>query len=115
MRNLLNIKRHKGLSLIESLISSAIGLFILTSSFLVINSTLMTSVTSEKKVQLSQELDKKVDSYILTGKFDKNSTQQGNDFLKVKGSSSNLVKFVGENKESGITVSKEVIKHNKSS
>lgn len=114
MRNLLNIKRHKGLSLIESLISSAIGLFILTSSFLVINSTLMTSVTSEKKVQLSQELDKRADSYILTGKFDKNSAE-GNSFLKTKGSSSNLVKLVGQNKESGITVSKEVIKHNKSS
>lgn len=73
MINVLKSKRQKGLSLVESLISSGIGLFILTSSFLVINSTIMTSVTSEKRVQLSQELDKKIDHYILTGRFNKSS------------------------------------------
>ncbi|BCD92455.1 hypothetical protein fh0823_25940 [Francisella halioticida] len=72
----------------------------------------MTSVVSEKRVQLSQELNKKIDHYILTGSFNKSSVE-GNSFLKFKGSGSSLVKFVGENKESGITVSKEVIKHNK--
>ncbi|WP_150466781.1 type II secretion system protein J [Francisella sp. SYW-9] len=113
MINLLNIKRQKGLSLIESVLSSVIGLFILTSSFLVINSTIMTSVTSQKRVQLNQELEKKIDHYILTGNFNSTSIQ-GNEFLKSKASNSSLVKFVGKNKESGIAVSKEIIKYKSS-
>ncbi|MED7819880.1 MULTISPECIES: PulJ/GspJ family protein [unclassified Francisella] len=106
------MKRQQGLSLIESLISSFIGLFIVTSSFLVINSTIMTSVASEKRVQLTEELDKKINYYILTGSFNKGSIE-GNDFFKSKASSSSLVKFVGTNEKSRITVSKEVIKYNK--
>jgi hypothetical protein len=113
MVRLLNIKRQEGLSLIESVLSSMIGLFILTSSFIVINSTIMTSVTSQKRVQLNQELEKKIDHYILTGSFN-NTSIQGNDFLESKTSNSSLVKFVGKNKESGITISKEIIKYKSS-
>ncbi|AKE19768.1 hypothetical protein RO31_1914 [Francisella tularensis subsp. tularensis str. SCHU S4 substr. NR-28534] len=47
------------MSLVESLISSGLILFVLLSSFLVINSVITTSVTVEKKFQLSQQLDKK--------------------------------------------------------
>ncbi|WP_245323083.1 hypothetical protein [Francisella sp. LA112445] len=109
----MSISRQKGLSLIESVLSSVIGLFILTSSFLVINSTIMTSVTSEKRVQLNQELDKKIDHYILTGDFNKSPTQ-GDEFLKSKSSDPSLVKFIGKNKDSGITISKEIIKYKSS-
>lgn len=52
-------RRQKGLSLIESVISSGLVLFILSSSFLVINSTVKTSVTTEKRVLLAEQLDKK--------------------------------------------------------
>ncbi|MED7787663.1 hypothetical protein [Francisella sp. 19X1-34] len=73
----------------------------------------MASVTSAKRVQLSQELNKKIGHYILTGDFNDASTK-GNSFLKSKSLNSSLVKFVGKNKESGITISKEIIKYKSS-
>ncbi|MDE4990306.1 hypothetical protein NAH39_09280, partial [Francisella tularensis subsp. holarctica] len=57
--------KQRGLSLVESLISSGLILFVLLSSFLVINSVITTSVSVEKKFQLSQQLDKKIVKYIL--------------------------------------------------
>lgn len=102
--------KQRWLSLVESLISSGLILFVLLSSFLVINSVITTSVTVEKKFQLSQQLDKKIAQYILTGRF--NDMAVGNsDFLQAKSSNSNLVKFVGIDRNFGIMVSKEVIKY----
>lgn len=102
--------KQQGLSLVESIISSGLILFVLLSSFLVINSVITTSVTVEKKVQLSQQLDKKIAQYILTGKFSTTSIAKS-DFLQTKSSNSNLVKFVGINQNFGIKVSREVIKY----
>ncbi|WP_369844738.1 hypothetical protein [Francisella philomiragia] len=51
--------KQKGASLVESIISSGLILFVLSSSFLIINSSITTSVIAEKKTQLIQQLDKK--------------------------------------------------------
>ncbi|WP_234384142.1 hypothetical protein [Francisella noatunensis] len=51
--------KQKGASLVESIISSGLILFVLSSSFLIINSLITTSVIAEKKTQLIQQLDKK--------------------------------------------------------
>ncbi|APC92200.1 MULTISPECIES: type II secretion system protein [Francisella] len=102
--------KQRGLSLVESIISAGLILFVLSSSFLVINAAVKTSVTVEKKVQLTQRLDKKIDQYILTGRF--NTIAIGNsDFLQVKSSNSKLIKFVGVDKDFGIRISKEVIRY----
>ncbi|AFJ42842.1 hypothetical protein [Francisella orientalis] len=63
-----NANKQKGASLVESIVSSGLILFVL-SSFLIINSSITTSVIAEKKIQLTQQLDKKIADYILTGKF----------------------------------------------
>jgi type II secretory pathway pseudopilin PulG len=104
--------KQKGLSLIESIISSALILFILSASFLVINSTITTSFISEKKVLLAEQLDKKINQYVLTGRFNA-TTIANNTFSEVKSSNSKLAKFIGKNKDFGIIVSKEVIKYDK--
>ncbi|MBD5784483.1 hypothetical protein, partial [Francisella tularensis] len=83
---------------------------VLLSSLLGRNLGITTSVTVEKKYQLSQQLDKKIVQYILTGRF--NDIAVGNsDFLQAKSSNSNLVKFVGIDRNFVIRVSKEVIKY----
>ncbi|AIT10324.1 hypothetical protein LO80_07800 [Candidatus Francisella endociliophora] len=107
------LRKQKGLSLIESVISSGLVLFMLSSSFLVINSTIKTSVNTEKKTLLAEQLDKKIDYYILTGRFSTSSVDN-NTFTQTKSSNSKLAKFIGKNNDFGITVSKEVIKYGKS-
>lgn len=105
--------KQKGLSLIESVISSGVMLFVLSSVFLVINSTITTSVSIEKRTLLAEQLNRRIDNYILTGRFDTTSVEN-KDFSQSKSSNSKLAKFVGKDKEFGITVSKEVIRYGKS-
>ena len=102
--------KQRGLSLVDNIISSGLILFALFSSFLVINAAIKTSVTVEKKVQLVQQLDKKISQYILKGKFN-HMPVSNSDFLQAKSSNSKLVKFVGIDKNFGIRISKEVIKY----
>lgn len=100
------------MSLVESVISSGIILFVLSSSFLVINSTIKISTTVEKKTLLAEQLDQKIDHYILTGHFEK-APVDNNNFSQVKSSNSGLAKFIAEDKDLDIVVSKEVVKYGK--
>lgn len=105
--------KQKGASLVESIISSGLILFVLSSSFLIINSSITTSVIAEKKTQLIQQLDKKIADYILTGKF--NTKAIGDDYFSQKRvSDSKMTKFVAKNKDFNICVAKEIIKYGSS-
>lgn len=105
----LKFNNQRGMSLIETTISSGILLFILSSSFLVINTTVSTSSVVERKVELSQRLDAKIDRYLVTGKF--NSTPiQSNEFKQIKASSPKIVKFEGKDKDLDVKISREVMK-----
>ncbi|MEY8702743.1 type II secretion system protein [Francisella philomiragia] len=102
--------KQKGVSLVESIISSGLILFVLSSSFLIINSSITTSVITEKKTQLIQQLDKKIADYILTGRF--NDQTIGDDyFSQKKVNDSKMIKFVAKNKDFNICVSKEIMKY----
>lgn len=103
------IKFQRGMSLIETIISSSILLFILSTSFLVINTTIGTTSVIEKKMQLSQNLDSKIDRYLITGKFN-HAYNQSNEFKQVKSSNPKIAKFEAKNKDFNIKITKEVLK-----
>ncbi|AJI53428.1 type II secretion system protein [Francisella philomiragia] len=102
--------KQKGASLVESIISSGLILFVLSSSFLIINSSITTSVIAEKKTQLIQQLDKKIADYILTGKFN-TKTIDDDYFFQKKVNDSKLTKFIAKNKDFDLCISKEIIKY----
>lgn len=106
------IKKQQGVSLIETVISACIILFILSSSFLVFSSNIVHSSVSEKKVELANQLDKKINTYLLTGVFSTSRVGQSTFFYK-KASSPKLVKFSAKNTAFDVQVSKEILRHGK--
>lgn len=68
MRN----KANKGFTIIEVLIVAALGLFTLMTAFYAIGNILSNAILTEK-VELVDELETRVDEYMLTGSFDDNS------------------------------------------
>ncbi|ADA79272.1 type II secretion system protein [Francisella tularensis] len=69
MRN----KANKGFTIIEVLIVAALGLFTLMTAFYAIGNILSNAILTEKKVELVDELETRVDEYMLTGSFDDSS------------------------------------------
>ncbi|MDE5000667.1 type II secretion system protein, partial [Francisella tularensis] len=63
----------KGFTIIEVLIVAALGLFTLMTAFYSIGTILSNAILTENKVELVDELETRVDEYILTGSFDDNS------------------------------------------
>ncbi|MFT5950762.1 MAG: hypothetical protein ACI9BN_001015 [Francisella sp.] len=105
-------REQSGVSLIETVISSCIILFILSSSFLVFNSNMINSSVSGKRVELVDQLDRKINKYLLTGVFSTSRIGQSTFFYK-KASSPKLVKFVAKNTAFNVEVSKEILRHGK--
>lgn len=105
----LRLTNQQGISLIETTISSVILLFILSSSFLIISTTIGSSTVVDKKVELSQKLDSKVDRYLVTGEF-KSSSTKSNEFKEVNLSNPKIIKFEAKDKDFNICISKEVLK-----
>ncbi|MFT4694485.1 MAG: hypothetical protein ACI8TE_001401 [Francisella sp.] len=105
-------REQSGVSLIETVISSCIILFILSSSFLVFNSNMINSSVSGKRVELVDQLDRKINKYLLTGVFSTSRIGQSTFFYK-KASSPKLVKFVAKNTVFNVEVSKEILRHGK--
>ena len=105
-------KNQSGISLIETVISSCIILFILSSSFLVFNSNMVNSTVSKKKVELANQLERKINKYLLTGMFSTSRIGQSTFFYR-KASSPKLIKFVAKNTAFDVEVSKEILRHGK--
>ncbi|WP_231865150.1 type II secretion system protein [Francisella hispaniensis] len=66
-------KAIKGFTIIEVLIVAALGLFTLMTAFYAIGNILSNAILTEKKVELVDELETRVDEYMLTGNFDNSS------------------------------------------
>ncbi|QLE79845.1 hypothetical protein FLM55_08920 [Francisella sp. Scap27] len=105
----LKLSNQSGMSLIETTISSGILLFILSSSFLIINTTVSTSSVVERKVELSQRLDAKVDRYLVTGRFNAVPVES-DEFEQVKSSNPKIAKFEAKDKDFNVKISREVLK-----
>jgi Tfp pilus assembly protein PilV len=104
----LKLSNQSGMSLIETTISSGILLFILSSSFLVINTTISTSSVVERKVELSQRLDAKIDRYLVTGRFNA-APVKSNEFKQVQSSNPKIAKFEAKDNDFNVKISKEVL------
>ncbi len=92
----LNTKKYKGFTFLEVLIASLLGVFALIAAFYAIGNILSNAVLSEKKVELVDELEARVDNYMLTGNFD--DSAQGNiTFSRVDDGSSAIREFVATN------------------
>ncbi|APC95399.1 type II secretion system protein [Francisella tularensis subsp. novicida] len=101
MRN----KANKGFTIIEVLIVAALGLFTLMTAFYAIGNILSNAILTEKKVELVDELETRVDEYMLTGNFDDSSL--GNiTFSRVDSGSSMIREFVATNPDFSLQVTK---------
>lgn len=100
----------KGISLIESLISIAIMLFIMTTFALVISSTITTSTLADKKVKLTDALDEKIDEYSITGNFILSGSGDITFSQSDVEGDPDLIRFEANNTAFDIVVSREVTK-----
>lgn len=109
---------QRGVSLVETLISTALSLFVLTSLLLIINALIFHSYFIEKKIQLTNTLNSKLDEYMLMDYFDTSSSSSFLSFHKndianrtgLNGGSYKLVKLTGEDSDNNITVVKKALK-----
>lgn len=99
-----------GLSLIETLISVALLLFTLFAMFLVFDSTVLSSNTVDKKVELSDALNDRVDDYNLTGVFD-TSSLGSITFTQQQTNDPNIIRFTANEKNIDISISKDISKY----
>lgn len=67
-------QKQKGISIIETLIAVSILLFLFFAAFYTLGNILGGTVLTEKKVELVNELDDRVEDYMLTGDFDENAS-----------------------------------------
>jgi type II secretory pathway pseudopilin PulG len=96
--------RQQGITLVESMISIAILMFLLFAFFLVFNSTILSSSTLNKQVDMTSALDQRIDDYVLTGSF--NDTSSGSMVFSQEATDDPaIVKFTVTG--DGITVSKD--------
>lgn len=98
------VAKQRGITLVESMISIAILMFLLFAFFLVFNSTILSSSTLNKQVDMTSVLDQRIDDYVLTGSF--NDTSSGSMVFSQKATDDPaIVKFTVTG--DGITVSKD--------
>ncbi|AIT09313.1 hypothetical protein LO80_04575 [Candidatus Francisella endociliophora] len=103
-------KSIKGISLIESVISIAIMLFIMTTFSLVISSTITTSTLADKKVRLTDALDERIDEYAILGTFNTSSSGSMTFSQFDVEEDPDLIKFEANNTDFNLQVSREVSK-----
>ena len=98
------MKNNKGMTFIEVMISIAILLFLFFAVFYTLGNVMSGAILAEKKVELINELDTRVNQYGVTGNFD---TASSNGMVFSELSISDMVKeFVAENQTYGLSVLK---------
>ena len=98
------MKKQKGYLLIEVLIAMSITMFLLFGALYVVGSILSGSALSEKRVELVDELDTRINNFVLSNSF--NSDSLGDMTFNQGISSGGILTFVGENSNYNITVVK---------
>ncbi|WP_261986280.1 type II secretion system protein [Francisella philomiragia] len=100
----ISVKNLKGFTFIEVLIASILGIFVLMAAFYAIGNILSNAVLTEKKVELANELESRVDNYMLTGSFDDSSS--GDLTFSRVDSGSGIREFVGTNSSFSLQIIK---------
>ena len=98
------MKKNKGITFIEVMIAVAILLFLFFAVFYTLGNVLSGGILAQKKVQMINELDNRVNHYDVTGDFD-SATSNGMTFTET--SISSMVKeFVISSQAYGMSVIK---------
>jgi type II secretory pathway pseudopilin PulG len=98
------MKKNKGITFIEVIISLVILLFLFFAVFYTLGNVLSGSILAQKKVEIINELDTRVNHYDITGSFDETSS---NGITFSQTSISAMVKeFVASSQAYGISVLK---------
>ncbi|MEY8714038.1 type II secretion system protein [Francisella philomiragia] len=100
----ISVKNLKGFVFLEVLIASILGIFVLIAAFYAIGNILSNAVLTEKKVELANELESRVDNYMLTGNFDDSSF--GDLTFSRVDSGSGIREFVGTNSSFSLQIIK---------
>ncbi|MBK2044757.1 prepilin-type N-terminal cleavage/methylation domain-containing protein [Allofrancisella guangzhouensis] len=98
--------RKKGFSLLEVLIASAITIFLLFTAFYAIGNLLSGSILAEKKVELADELDNRINHFFVTKVFD--DSPSGEMTFANLGSNANIITFIGTNSIYNISITKRI-------
>ncbi|AXA33443.1 prepilin-type N-terminal cleavage/methylation domain-containing protein [Francisella adeliensis] len=100
------MKKNKGFTLIETIIAVTITIFLLFAVFYAIGSVLSGSVLTEKNVDLTDELGRRINEYIISGEFDA-SDDNGMEFSKEE-KVNNIIAFHATNSDFGLNITKKV-------
>ena len=98
------MKKQKGHSLVEVLIALAMSVFLIFGALYVVGIILTGSNVSEKRVELVDELDTRINDFVLSKSF--NTDSLGNMTFQKNVGSGNVLEFVGENSKYNIKVFK---------
>ncbi|MEY8766550.1 MULTISPECIES: PulJ/GspJ family protein [Francisella] len=100
----LNTKKRKGFTFLEVLIASLLGVFVLIAVFYAVGNILSNGVLTEKRVELANELEARVDNYMLAGNFD--DSPSGDLAFSRVDSGSGIREFIGINSNFSLQVIK---------
>ncbi|WP_052399173.1 type II secretion system protein [Candidatus Francisella endociliophora] len=98
------MKNNKGFSMIELMITVVLIVFLLFAVFYAISSVISGSILTEKRVELTNQLDKRVNEFMVTGEFD-TSDADGITFAKLD-SDDEVAEFSATNEAFSLTIIK---------
>ena len=98
------MKTQKGFTLVEVLIAAAMVGFLLFGALYVVGNILTGSALSEKRVELTDELDTRINQFVLNGTFDDSTS--GNMTFSEGVSTNGVLEFTGTNSAYNLTIVK---------
>jgi type II secretory pathway pseudopilin PulG len=102
------VNKNKGMTLVEKLAAAAILLFLFFMAFYTLGNILSGAILAEKKVQLIDELDKRVNAYELDSSFD-TSTSEDMSFSEVN-ANNEIIDFTATNSNFSLSIVKRAFK-----
>jgi type II secretory pathway pseudopilin PulG len=98
------MKTQKGFTIVEVLISAVMVGFLLFGALYVVGNILTGSALSEKRVELTDELDTRINAFVLNGTFDESPS--GDMTFSEGVNTNNVLEFTGTNANYNLTITK---------
>ena len=98
------MKTQKGFTIVEGLVAAAIVGFLLFGTLYVVGNILTGSALSEKRVELTDELDSRINTFVLNGTFD--DSPSGDMTFSEGVNATGVLEFTGTNATYNLTIVK---------
>jgi hypothetical protein len=103
--------KNKGFTILEVLISSALAMFLFFAVFYTIGNIISKAILMEKKVELVDELDNRVNDFMLTGTFDESAIGDIT-FSKSSNLGESIQEFIATNPDMALTATQRIYTSN---